>query len=164
MPSNGYVMMQMSSWCMPWCECLLGSMLMMRMPPCRYAWCKCPIGVCHDANVPLWVRHDANASCRDAIMQTQYIQKFPCFQNEASSAPEIKIFSRLDLSFPKGSSIFLKVPKNWWSLSEIPKWGVDLKSDDLAQKIYFHNWGVQKGWHISKAFFWKNEFFENQTS
>ena len=59
----------------------------------------------------------------------------------------------------------LKLPKkNWWTLLEIFEWGIDLESDDLAQKIYFHNLVEQKGWHIPEAFFWKNEFFENQAS
>ena len=42
--------------------------------------------------------------------------------------------------------------------------GIDLESNDLAQKIYFHNLVKQKEWHVFKAFFWKNEFFENQVS
>ena len=29
----------------------------------------------------------------------------------------------------------------------------DSESDDLAQKIYFHNLVEQKGWHVFKAFF-----------
>ena len=36
-------MMQMSPWCMLWCECSLGSI----------PRCECPIGACHDANAPL---------------------------------------------------------------------------------------------------------------
>ena len=56
------------------------------------------------------------------------------------------------------------LPKNWWSLLEISKKGIDLKSDDLAQKIYFHNLVEQRGGTFPMPFFWKNEFFENQTS
>ena len=58
----------------------------------------------------------------------------------------------------------LRLPKNWWSLLEISEQGIDLESDDLAQKICFHNLVKQKEWHVFKAFFWKNEFFENQAS
>ena len=61
-------------------------------------------------------------------------------------------------------SFDLRLPKNWWSLLEISEWGIDLESDDLAQKIYFHNLIERKKWHISKAFFEKDEFFENQAS
>ena len=35
-----------------------------------------------------------------------------------------------------------------------------MESNDLAQKIYFHNLVEQKGWHVFKAFFSKNEFFK----
>ena len=55
MPSNEYVMMQMSS-------C---GYAMMRMFPCRYAM---------NVNASLWVYHDTNA-----LMQTQFSQKFPLF-------------------------------------------------------------------------------------
>ena len=57
MPSNGHVMMQM----------LLVGM----------SWCKCPFSACHNANVHLWVCHDANVhvgmswckcSCRYVMM------------------------------------------------------------------------------------------------
>ena len=44
----------------------------------------------------------------------------------------------------------------------ISEWDIDLESDDMTQKVYFHNWGEYKGWHVFNAFFWKNEFFENQ--
>ena len=36
------------------------------------------------------------------------------------------------------------------------------KSDDLAQKIYFHNLVEQWGGMFPRHFLWKNEFFENQ--
>ena len=85
------------------------------------------------------------------------------FQNEASSALETKIFSRLDLLLPKSHLFFLlKAPKKWWSLLEIFEWGIDLESDDLAQKIYLHKLVEQKG-DAFKSFFWKNESFDNQT-
>ena len=78
------------------------------------------------------------------------------FQNEASSTPETKIFSKLDLLFMKSHFLFdLRLPKNWWSLLEISEWDIDLESDDLAQKDYFHNLVQQRGWHIFKALFWK---------
>ena len=69
---------------------------------------------------------------------------------------------------PEKSSFFLKLKspkKNGWSLLEISEWGIDLESDDLAQKIYFHNLVEQKGVaHFQGLFFWKNEFFKNQAS
>ena len=76
------------------------------------------------------------------------------FQNEASSAPKIKMFSKLDLLFLKSHLLFdLRLPKNWWLLLEIFEWGIDLESDDLAQKICFHNLVEQKEWHVFKALF-----------
>ena len=136
---------------MPWCECLLESMSWrecplvgmqwMRMPPCGYIMTRM-----------LWCKHNL-------------FKNFLYFQNEAFSTLETKIFSKLDLLFMKSHLLFyLTLPKKWWSLLEIFEWGIDLEFDDLAQKIYFHNWGEQKGWHVSKTFFWKSEFFKNQAS
>ena len=135
-----YVMMQMSHWCMSWCECSLGSMpwckcLLESMP-----WCECPlVGMswceCFDAN-------------------TIFFKNFLYFQNEAFSTPEIKIFSKLDLLFLKSHLLFdLRLPrKNWWSLLEIFEWGIDSESDDLAQKIYFHNLVGQRGGTFPRLF------------
>ena len=107
------------------------------------SWCKCPF-----EGMPWCKYSDPNTN----YSKIPFIFKMRCLQRL-----KIKIFSKLDLSFPKGSSLFLKVPKNWWSLLEIPKWGVDLKSDDLAQKIYLHKLVEQRDGTF-KALFWKNEW------
>ena len=60
---------------------------------------------------------------------------------------ETKMFSKLNLLFLK-RFFFVRALKNWRSLLKISKWGIDLESDDLAQKIYFHNLVEQKGWHV----------------
>ena len=54
------VMMQMTPWCMPWCECPLVGMSWCKCPLGSMPWCECPIAACHDANVSLRVCHDAN--------------------------------------------------------------------------------------------------------
>ena len=170
MPSTGHVMMQ---------TLLVGM-----------SWCKCPFGACHDANVHLWVCHYANVYvgmswckcslvgmswCKCLFGSMPWCRMLWCkhnlfknsfyFQNEASTTPETKIFQNLIYYSWKVIFFFdLRLLKNWWSLLEISEWGIDLKFDDLAQKIYFHNLVKQKGWHISEAFSWKNKFFENQAS
>ena len=88
----------------------------------------------------LWCKHNS-------------FKNFLYFQNEASSTLETKIFSKLDLLFMKSHLLFyLRLPKNWWSVLEISEWGIDLESDDLAQKIYFHNWVEQKGGTFPRSF------------
>ena len=112
-----------------------------------------------NANALLWVNHDTNA-----LMQTQIIQNSLYFQNEASSALEIKVFSKLDLLFLKSHLLFnLRLPKKLMITVRISEWNIDLEFDDLAQKVYFHNWGEQKGWHIFNAFFWKPEVKRKMT-
>ena len=114
-------MMQMSPCSMPWCKCPLGDMQWMRMYPCGYAM---------NANV-----------------LTQIIQKFPLFSKWGFlSTRNLKCFQNSIYYSRKGHLFFfwIKVPRNWWSPLKILKWGVDLKSDDLAQKIYFYNLTEQR--------------------
>ena len=126
-----HAMMQMPLVGMSWCKCTLVGM----------SWCRCPLG--YVMTWMLWCKYNL-------------FKNFLYFQNEAFSTLETKIFSKLDLLFMKSHLLFyLTLPKKWWSLLEIFEWGIDLEFDDLAQKIYFHNWGEQKGWHVFKAFFWK---------
>ena len=114
---------------MSWCTCPFGY-AKMRMSSCRYVmmqmlWCRC-----------------------NSFKNSLY------FQNEASSAPETKIFSRLDYYSRKAIFFFwLKaLQKLVITIKKISKWGINLESDNLDLKIYFHNLVEQKGWHISKAF------------
>ena len=86
--------------------------------------------VCHDVNAFLWICHDMNVclgACYDAMMRMPLcgyamMRMLWCkhnlfknsfyFQNEASTTPKTKIFSKLDLLFMKKSSSFwLKAPK-----------------------------------------------------
>ena len=88
-------------------------------------------------------------------MQTQFIQKFLLFskrgfhnawnQKYFQTQFIMKSYLPFDLRFPKKMVITVK---NLWM-------GIDLESDDLTQKIYFHNLVEHKRWHISKAFFEK---------
>ena len=114
-----------------------------------------------NANVFLWVYHDMNA-----LTQTQFIQKFPLFPKRGFLNAWNQNILKAWFIIPEKSSFFfdLRLLKNWWSLLEISEWGIDLESDDLAQEIYFHSLVEQKGWHVFKAFLWKNEFFKNQAS
>ena len=92
MPSNGYVMMQMS-------PCRYSMMLMtpcryavMQMSPCGYAMMQ--MSPCGYAMMwMLWRKHNL-------------FKNSLCFQIEASSALETKIFSKLDLLFLKSHLLF----------------------------------------------------------
>ena len=94
-----HAVMQMSHWCMPWCECSLIGMqwmqmspweyVMMLMYPCGYAmawmsswcmlwcectlvgmqWCECPLGACYDVNVFLVICNDANVPLVHVMMR-----------------------------------------------------------------------------------------------
>ena len=129
---------------MPWRECPLVGMQWMQMPPCGY--------------IMTWMLR-----CKHKLFKNSFY-----FQNEASTTPETKIFSKLDLLFLKGHLLFdLRLPrKNWWSLLEILEWGIDSESDDLAQKIYFHNLVEQKGvahfqgLFLERWILWKSSIFK----
>ena len=71
------------------------------------------------------------------------------------------IFKTQSIIPEKSPSFLLKAPKKLVITVKNPQTGIDLESDDLAQKIYFHNLVEQKGWHV-QGIFWENEFFENQ--
>ena len=166
-----HAMMQISPWCMLWCECPHGAChdanvrsvvchdatvplvhAMMRMPLEGMSWCKCLPKSMPWCERPLigmqWMQMP---SCGYIMTQMlwckhKFFENSLYFQNEASLAPGIKIFSKLDLLFLKSHLLFdLRLPKNWWSLLEISEWDIDLESDDLDQKIYFHNLVKQKG-------------------
>ena len=155
---------------------------MMRMPPCRYAMMRMSIGACYDANAPLvmqwmWMPTWVCNECKCPLVGISWHRMLWCkrdlfknsfyFQNEASTTPETKIFLKLDLLFMKSHLPFdLRLPKNWWSLLEISEWGIDLESDDLVQKIYFHNLVDQKGvtrfqgLFLKKWIFWKSSILK----
>ena len=86
-----------------------------------------------NANALLWVYHDTNA-----LTQTQFIQKFLLILKWGFRNAWNQNIFKLNLLFLKSHLPFdLRLPKNWWSLLE-NSW-IYLKSDDLAQKTYFHN-------------------------
>ena len=157
----------MFMWCMAWCECTLVGMQWMQMPPCWYVvmrmspwcmlWCKCLLGACYDANVcldmqwmqlpscryamnanaPLWVYHDMECFGTNTIYS-----KFLLFSKRGFHNAWNQNIFKLDLLFMKSHLPFdLRFPKNWWSPLEISEWGIYLKSDDLAQKDLFSQFG-----------------------
>ena len=147
-----YVVMQMSSWCMPWCEC----------PIVICNDVNAPLWVCNDANVLLWVYHDTNA-----LMQSQFIQKFPLFSKQGFfSAWNPNIFKTQFILPKKSSSFLLKAPKkNWWLLLEIFEWGHWLGNlMTWLKRFIFTIWLSKRMACFQGLFFWKNEFFENQAS
>ena len=112
-------------------------------------WCQCTY-LYHDANVLLGICRDANA-----LMQTQFIQKFPLFSKSRLPQRLKNIFKSWFVIPRKVIFLFffyLRLPKNWWSLLEISEWDIDLEFDDLAQQIYFHNLVQQKGGTFSRPF------------
>ena len=111
-----------------------------------------------------------NRSCRyvmtqNALVQTQFIQKFPLFSKQGFHNAWNQSIFKLNLLFMKSHLPFdLRLSKNWWSLLEnlwmrhlLEIWWSDSK--DL-----FSQFGQAKRWHVSKAFSGKDEFFENQAS
>ena len=145
-------------WCecplvgMQWCKCPIVGMPWYKCPLVGMQWCKCTlVGM-------LWWKYTLERCAMMRMFRCKHnlFKNSLYFQNEASSAPETKILSKLDLLFLKSHLLFgLRLLKNWWSLLEIFEWGIGLETDDLAQKIYFHNLVEQKGWHAFRAFFWK---------
>ena len=113
--------------------------VLMQMLLVGISWCKCPPGAMMQM---FWPRH-------------QLFKNSLYFQNEASSALETKIFSRLDLSY----FFDLRLPKKWWSLLEnlqMRHW-LEIRWSGLKRfisTIWLSNRGGLFPW-----FFWKNEFF-----
>ena len=98
----------------------------------------------------------------------QIIQKFPLFsKSRLFRCLKPTYFQILIYYSQKVIFFFLKaLEENWWLLLEISGWDINSKiwwSD--SKDLFFSQFGWAKGWHISKAFFWKkNEFFKNQAS
>ena len=114
-------------------------------------WCKCLL-----VGMPWCECFDAN---------TIY-SKIPfVFKIKAFSAPETKIFSNLDLLFPEKSTFFdLRPPKKLVITVRNLQIGHWLEIWWFGSRDLFSQFGWARRWHVSKAFFWKNEFFENQVS
>ena len=114
-----YAMMRMSAWeyAMAW------------MSSCRYAM---------NANALLWVYHDTNA-----LMQTQFIQKFPLFSKRGfHNAWNQNILKTWFIIPEKSSSFWLKAPKkNWWSLLENLRMGHLLEIWWSGSKDLFSQFG-----------------------
>ena len=131
MPSNGYVMTQNTS-----CRDVT-----MRMPPCGCAMMQ--MSSCgYIMTQMLWCNHN--------LFKNSFY-----FQSEASSVPEIQIFSKLNLFFPKSHLLFyLRLPKKLViTVRNLWMGALTWNSDDLAQKIYFHNLVEQKGGLFPRPFF-----------
>ena len=127
---------------MPWCECPLGSM----------PWCECPL-VCMQ-----WTQMHPYGYIMTQMLWCKHklFKNSLYFQNEASSAPEIKIFSKLDLLFLKSHLIFdLRLPKNWWSLLENLQMKHWLGIWWSGSKDLFLQFGWAKGWLVFMAFFFE---------
>ena len=106
------------------------------------------LGICHDANVPLWVYHDTNA-----LMQTQFIQKFLLFSKWGFPNAWNQNIFKLNLLFLKSHLPFdLKLPKNWWSLLENLWMGHLLEIWWIGSKDLSPQFGQAKRWRISEAF------------
>ena len=154
------------SWCkctligMPWCRCKLVGMHWCKCTLVGMLWCRCRHGACHDANVPLWYAMMRMPPCGCIMTRMLWcnhnlFKNSFYFQSEASLVPEIQIFSKLNLFFPKNHLLFyLRLPKKLVITVRNLRMGALIwKSDDLAQKIYFHNLVEQKGGLFPRPFF-----------
>ena len=106
MPPCGYVMMQM-----PPCR-----YAMMRMSLCRYVMMQMPPYGCVMMRMSAW----ECAMMRMFWCKHNLFKNSRYFQNKTSSAPETKIFSKLDLLFLKNHLLFdLRLLKNWWTVRNL---------------------------------------------
>ena len=146
----GYAVMRMSLWCMQWCECNLVGM----------QWCRCPFRYAMNANAPLWVYHDTNA-----LMQTQFIQKFLLFSKRGFHNAWNQNIFKLNLLFLKSHLPFdLRLPKNWWSLLENLRIGHRLGIWWSGSKDSQFGWakGVAhfRGLFLEKWILWKSSILK----
>ena len=91
-----------------------------------------------------------------------------CFQNQGFLSAWNKNISNLALLFPEKSSssffFWLKALKKLVITIRNLRIGHWLEIWWSGSRDLFSQFGWAKRWHVSKAFFWKNEFFENQVS
>ena len=137
-----------------WYKCFMTKMQM------QFLWCRCPLAgmpwcECPFVGMPWCESYDAK--CLDA--NTIYSKVSFIFKMRLSQRLK-NIFKTQSIIPEKSPSFLLKAPKKLVITVENPQTGIDLESDDLAQKIYFHNLVEQKGWHVSKVFSEKMNFLK----
>ena len=129
---------------------------MMQMFPCgdgdaKLLRCKCPL-----VGMPWCKCFDAN---------TTYSKTSFVFKSRLPRPWNQNIFKTRFIILEKSYFFLLKAQKKKLVIIVRNLWmAIDLESDDLAQKIYFHNLVEQKGGTFPRPFLEKNEFFENQAS
>ena len=88
---------------MQWCKCLLGNMPWCKCPLIGVQWCKCLHGSMTWCECPLrsmpWCECSLGGITQVFWCKHNLFKNFLCFQNEAFSMPETKIFSKLGLLF-----------------------------------------------------------------
>ena len=137
-----YAMLRMSAW-----ECV-----MVWISSCRYAM---------NANAPfIGISRHGMLWCKHNLFKNSFY-----FQNEASTTPETKIFSKLDLLFMKSHLPFdLRLPKNWWSLLENLRMGHRLGIWWSGSKDSQFGWaqGVThfQGLFLEKWILWKSSILK----
>ena len=162
MPPCGCAMMQMYP-----CRCVV-----MPMYPCRCAVmqmypCRCAVMQMYPCRCAVMQTYP----CRCAMMQMLWckhnsFKNSLYFQNEASTTPETKIFSKLDLLFMKSHLPFdLRLPKNWWSLLENLRMGHLLETWWSDSLDLFSQFGWAQEVALFKGpFFFSFFFFEKMNS
>ena len=130
-----------------WCTCLLSKMQM------QFSWCRCPfVGMpwckCFDANII-------------------YLKIFLYFQIKASSAPETKIFSKLDLLFLKSHLLFdLRLSKKLvitvrQSSNRALTWNLMIWLKRFIFTIWFNKVMARfKGLFLEKWILWKSSILK----
>ena len=159
------IMMQMS-----YAGMKMQSLFMMMLVRAFKLWCKYLL-----IEMEMWQSSNGYvivqmSLCRNTMMQMfgpkhKLFKNSLYFQNEVSLTPETQNVFKTWFIILERIISFFKVPKNLWSLSEIPKWGVDLKSDDLAWKDLFPQFSWTKGvacFHgfLEKWILWKSSIFK----
>ena len=151
-----------SAWVCNECKCLLESM----------SWCECPLESMSWHECPLvgmqWMQMPSCGYIMtwNALVQTQFIQKFLLFSTWGFHNAWNQNIFKLDLLFMKSHLPFdLRLPKKLVitvrkSLNGAFTWNLMIWLKRLISTI----WLSKEMVHFQSLFFWKNEFFENQAS
>ena len=129
------------------------SLFMMMLVHAFKLWCKClltemEMRMSFDGYIMMQMSLRRNAMTQMFWPRHKLFKNPVYFQNEVSLALENPKYFQNLIYYSRKGHLFFKIPKNWWSLLEIPQMGRRFEirwfdSKDLSSQI-----GWEKGWHI----------------